>query len=74
MRRSASAVSFFKASEAINRRRCHRDDQELRRKEPAPKALAPEPQPAAIEAPRPRRSFAEQFGYGRLVHLGAAWL
>ena len=64
LRRSASAVSFFKASEAINRQRLRRDSWE-RREAPKAPPVAPEPLPEAqAVAPRVRRSFAEQFGYG----------
>ncbi|CAJ1375489.1 unnamed protein product [Effrenium voratum] len=76
--RSASAVSFFKETQDINRRSRSKQTalgsalaaaRERRRSSEAP-ALEMEPEPIAPEpqAPPPRRrSFAEQFGYGVIL-------
>eukprot|EP00435_Cladocopium_sp_Y103_P051581 s1688_g16.t1 len=75
LRRSASAVSFFKASQAINRRSFSNDAlcnalaaaRQRRQRAALPPEVPPE-EPQSEPAPKPRRrSFAEQFGYGVIL-------
>jgi len=76
LRRSASAVSFFKASQAINRRSFSNDAlgnalaaaRQRRQRAALPPPEVPPEEPQSEPAPKPRRrSFAEQFGYGVIL-------